>query len=82
MSDTATSGAKSRTTGRVSAAARTAAAYGFSGASEVGNTWYSGAAANTIPAASAGSRQRRHVCRATSCPRATSASPRASIGNA
>ena len=48
----------------------------------VGNTWYSGAAANVIPAASAGSCQRRQVCSATSCPRATSASPRASIGNA
>ena len=82
MSDTATSGANERTTGRVSTAARTAAAYGCSGASTVGNTWYSGAAANVMPAASAGSCQRRHVCSATSWPRATSASPNASIGNA
>ena len=61
MSDTATSGANERTTGCVSAAARTAAAYGFSGRSRVGKTWYSGAAANVIPAASAGCCQRRHV---------------------
>jgi hypothetical protein len=82
MSDTTTSGAKPRTNGRVSRAARTAAAYGVSGASSVGNTWYSGAGENSIPAATASDSQRRHVSSATSCPRATSASPSASIGNA
>ena len=82
MSETAISGAKSRTDGTVARAARTAAANGASGCSRVGNTWYSGAAANVIPAAVAGSSQRRHVCSATVWPRATSASPSASIGNA
>ena len=43
----------------------TAASYGCSGRSRVGKTWYSGAAANVIPAASAGSSQRRQVCSAT-----------------
>ena len=76
------SGANASTDGTVSRAARTAASNGLSGRSRVGKTWYSGAAANVIPAASAGSCQRRQVCSATACPRATSASPSASIGNA
>ena len=82
MSATTTSGRKSRTDGTVSRAARTAAAYGASGCSRVGNTWYSGAAAKAMPPAAACSSQLRHVCSATVWPRATSASPRASIGNA
>ena len=82
MSATATSGANDSTDGTVARAACTAAWYGFSGRSRVGKTWYSGAAANSIPAARAASSQRRHVCSATACPRATSASPSASIGNA
>ena len=57
MSETATSGANDRTNERVTRAATTAASYGFSGRSRVGKTWYSGAAENVIPAASAGSRQ-------------------------
>ena len=46
------SGANAWTDGTVSRAAWTAAWYGFSGRSRVGKTWYSGAAANSIPAAS------------------------------
>ena len=48
----------------------------------MGNTWYSGAAANSIPAASQSGCQRRHVWIATTCPRCTSRDPSASIGNA
>ena len=82
MSETARSGANASTDGTVSRAARAAASYGLSGRSRVGKTWYSGAAANVIPAATACSSQRRQVCSATSCPRATSAPPSASIGKA
>ena len=46
------SGANAATDGTVSRAARTAASNGLSGRSRVGKTWYSGAAANVIPAAS------------------------------
>ena len=82
MSATAMSGANPCTNGWISRAARTAAAYGFRGLSGVGNTWYSGAAVNVMPAASIGSRHFRHVSRATSWPRSTSALPSAIIGNA
>ena len=51
MSETARSGANASTDGTVSRAARAAASYGLSGRSRVGKTWYSGAAANVIPAA-------------------------------
>ena len=40
----------------------------LSGRSRVGNTWYSGAAANTIPAAVAGASSARHVCSSTVSP--------------
>ena len=82
MSATATSGAKSCTNGRISWAARTAAAYGLSGFSRVGKTWYSGACVNVMPAASTGSRHLRQVSSATVWPRSTSALPSAIIGKA
>ena len=50
MSETAMSGANASTDGTVARAAWTAAWYGLSGRSRVGKTWYSGAAANSIPA--------------------------------
>src|SRR6202022_1453695 len=53
--------------GRVSAVARTTASYGFNGRARVGNTGYSGAGANCIPAASTHSRQRDQVSKVTSC---------------
>src|SRR5881227_2670041 len=70
MSATTASGATSATSGCVSVAARTTAWYGFSGRAGVGKTWYSGAGANRIPAASTCSVHRRQVCSTTSCPRA------------
>ena len=76
MSETATSGENERTNSPVVRAATTAASKGFSGRSRVGKTWYSGAAENTIPAASAGSRQRFQVSIPTSWPRATSSDPK------
>ena len=82
MSATATSGAKSCTNGRISCAARTAAAYGLSGFSRVGKTWYSGACVNVMPAASTGSRHFRQVSIATVWPRSTSVPPSAIIGKA
>src|SRR3954447_7370250 len=81
-SETATSGANARTKGTVSCAARTAASYGFSGRSRVGNTWYSGAAENVMPASTAASDHFLHVWIATWCPASTRADPSASIGNA
>ena len=57
-------------------AARTAASYGFSGRSRVGNTWYSGAAANVHPRRGrVGLASAATSAIATSCPRATSAVP-------
>src|SRR5436309_2006344 len=82
MSATTASGRVSATSGRVSTAARTAAWYGFSGRARVGKTWYSGAAAKRMPAASTSSRQRLQVCNVTAWPRIASARPSAIIGKA
>src|SRR5690349_22638097 len=82
MSFTTTCGSSSRIRGRVSSAARAAAAYGFSGRSRVGNTWYSGAGANLIPSRSTSACHRLQVSSVTSWPRSTSFFPTAIAGNA
>jgi hypothetical protein len=66
MSATTTSGSTERISSRVDSDAHTAAAYGFSGLSRVGKTWYSGAAAKRIPSRSTCSRQRDQVSSVTS----------------
>jgi hypothetical protein len=52
MSAITTSGSTLRISSRVTADALTAAAYGLSGRSRVGKTWYSGAAAKRMPSRS------------------------------
>ena len=82
MSCTTTSGRTSATARRVTPVARTTASYISNGSPSPGNSWYSGAGTNRIPAASTCSRQRDQVSYVTSCPRAASSAPSASIGKA
>ena len=82
MSCTTTCGRNEATAARVTPVARTTASYISNGSPAPGNSGYSGADKNCIPAASTCSAQRDHVSNVTSWPRSESRAPSASIGKA
>ena len=82
MSWTTACGAASATERRVGPVARTTASYSSNRWPGSGNSGYSGAETNRIPACSTSSRHRDQVSYVTSWPRWASRAPSASIGNA